>query len=433
MRRFSVSISARVRPELRDGEVVLQRVSLSAWYLKVLQETIFAEIIAYNLRSAMNTLFTTYIHQLPKWPNFEWDPNPLFAPLEQAHSHQQRLLKRMQHLGFTFRREAELETLTEDIIKSSEIEGEKLNTAQVRSSVARRLGMEVGGLQLADRNVEGVVEMMLDATTKFSEPLTQGRLFAWHTALFPQGRSGMRPISVGAWRTDSSGPMQVISGPIGKEHVHFEAPRAERLPQEMAFFLDWFEGGSEGDWLVKAGLAHLWFVTLHPFEDGNGRIARAIADMALARSERRPERFYSMSAQIRRERSRYYEILERTQKGGLDVTPWMEWFLGCLARAIQGAEVTVAPVERRGRFWDSIATLSLNDRQRNVLSRLLDDFEGKLTSSKWAKLAKCSQDTATRDIADLVQRDVLKRNPGSGRATNYSLIEPNPSGPGDRL
>lgn len=368
--------------------------------------------------------YLTYIHELPQWPNFQWNRSQLVNILTEVHRQQDLLLDRMQHLGFIFRRETELKTLTEDVLKSSEIEGEKLSSAQVRSSVARRLGMDVGGLQTVDRNVEGVVEMMLDATRNYSERLTQERLFGWHAALFPTGRSGMRLITVGTWRTDNSGPMQVVSGPTGREHVHYEAPRAEKLPQEMATFLEWFEGENEGDWIVKAALAHLWFVTIHPFEDGNGRIARAIADMALARSENRPERFYSMSAQIRQERKEYYEILERTQKGSLDVTPWMAWFLGCLQLAIQGANVTVAAVERRGRFWDSIATLRLNERQQKVLNLLLDDFEGNLTTSKWAKLAKCSQDTAARDISDLVERGVLKRNPGGGRATSYSVVEP---------
>lgn len=371
--------------------------------------------------------YTTYIHQLPKWPALEWKSEQLRGLLTDVHREQDLLLDRMENLGFTFRRETELKTLTEDVLKSSEIEGEKLNSAQVRSSVARRLGMDAGGLQTVDRSVEGVVEMMLDATQKYAEPLTAERLFAWHAALFPTGRSGMRAITVGAWRTDSSGTMQVISGPIGREHVHYEAPLATTLSDEMLAFLEWFEGENEQDWILKAAVAHLWFVTIHPFEDGNGRIARAIADMALARSERRPERFYSMSAQIRQERNSYYETLERTQKGTLDISHWMQWFLECLKRAIQGAEVTVAAVERRGRFWESIATLKLNDRQRQVLSLLLDDFEGNLTTKKWAKLGNCSQDTATRDILDLVTRGVLKRNPGVGRATSYSAVEPSPT------
>lgn len=386
--------------------------------------TYFAEIVDYNLRKTLMEPYTTYIHQLPKWPILELRRDQVADHLAEAHCQQDLLLERMQNLGFSFRRETELKTLTEDVLKTSEIEGEKLSSAQVRSSVARRLGMDVGGLQTVDRNVEGVVEMMLDATQNFKERLTQERLFGWHAALFPAARSGMRSIKVGTWRTDDSGPMQVVSGPLGREHIHYEAPSAERLPQEMSTFLDWFEGENERDWIVKAGLAHLWFVTIHPFEDGNGRIARAIADMALARSENRPERFYSMSAQIRQERNNYYEILEQTQKGTLDVTLWMEWFLGCLERAIKGAEVTVAAVERRGRFWESIATLKLNERQQRVLGLLLDDFEGNLTTSKWAKLTKSSQDTAARDILDLVNRGVLKRNPGGGRATSYSPVEP---------
>ena len=286
-------------------------------------------------------------------------------------------------------------TLTQDVLKSSEIEGEILDIDQVRSSLARRLGLDIGALTPADRHVEGVVEMMLDATQKYQDPLTEERLFGWHAALFPTGRSGMQKIRVGDWRDDSSGPMQVVSGPIGKERVHYQAPPAERLPAEMSQFLDWFNGPASIDPVLKAALAHLWFVTIHPFDDGNGRIARAIADLALARSEQSPKRFYSMSAQIRLERNDYYEILERTQKGTLDVTAWMQWFLGCLDRAFDGAEATLAGVLRKARFWESHSGESFNDRQQKIVNRLLDGFEGKLTSSKWAKLAKCSQDTAT--------------------------------------
>jgi Fic family protein len=327
----------------------------------------------------------------------------------------------MDALGFKLRQEAVLTTLTEDVIKSSEIEGEQLDAVQVRSSIARRLGMNIGGLRPVDRNVEGVVEMMLDATSHYDQPLTAERLFGWHASLFPTSRSGMRQIKVGAWREDHSGPMQVVSGPIGRERVHFEAPVAEKLNREMQVFLDWFDESTKTDWVAKAGLAHLWFVTIHPFDDGNGRIARAMTDMALARSEKSAQRFYSMSAQIRQERAAYYDVLETTQQGTMDITPWMEWFLGCLRRAIEGAQATLATVLFKARFWETFADVSIHDRQRLVLNRLLDGFEGKLTTSKWAKLAKCSHDTALRDILALVERGVLIRNPKGGRSTSYDL------------
>jgi Fic family protein len=284
--------------------------------------------------------------------------------------------------------------------------------------------MDIGGLTPDDRNVEGIVEMMLDATRRYAEPLAAERLFAWHAALFPTGRSGMTRIRAGAWRDDSTGPMQVVSGPVGKERVHFQAPAAERVDHEMRLFLDDFNAGTDMDPVLKAALAHLWFVTVHPFDDGNGRIARAIADMALARSENSPQRFYSMSAQIRQERDAYYDILEQTQKGTLDITPWMEWFLGCLGRAIDGAQTTLAAVLAKARFWEAMAGVALNERQRLVVNRLLDGFEGKLTSSKYARLTKCSQDTAARDIASLVEHRVLVRNSGGGRSTSYSLAKP---------
>ena len=309
------------------------------------------------------------------------------------------------------------------MLKSSEIEGEALDAEQVRSSIARRLGMDIGGLTPADRDVEGVVEMMLDATRGYDRPLTGERLFAWHASLFPTGRSGMTKIRVGAWRDDAGGPMEVVSGALGKERVHYVAPPAARLDAEIAAFLDWFDGETDIDPVLKAGLAHLWFVTVHPFDDGNGRIARAIADMALARSERSAQRFYSMSAQIRLERSAYYGTLEAAQKGGMDVTDWQAWFLGCLGRAIAGAQDMLASVLLKARFWERFATEALNDRQIAVINRLLDGFEGKLTSSKWAKLAKCSQDTAYRDILDLMERGVLQRNPGGGRSTSYGLAD----------
>jgi len=328
----------------------------------------------------------------------------------------------MEGLGLSLRSEASLQTLTEEVIKSSEIEGEILDRDQVRSSLARRLGMDIGALAPADRNVEGVVEMMLDATQNYSEPLTAERLFGWHAALFPTGRSGMHKIIVGAWRDDAKGPMQVVSGRIGKERIHYQAVPATRLDQEMDAFLTWFNAEPSTDPVLKAAIAHLWFVTIHPFDDGNGRIARAIADMALARSEGSPQRFYSMSAQIRLERNAYYEILEETQKGDLDITAWLTWFLSCLDRAFDGAEVVLSGVLKTARFWEKHAAAAFNERQRDMLNRLLGDFEGKLTSSKWAKIEKCSQDTALRDIASLVEQGVLKRDDHGGRSTSYSLV-----------
>jgi Fic family protein len=364
-----------------------------------------------------------YIHELPNWPNFQWDQRGLAKQLGAVRHRQGRLIGRMQALGFPLREEAVLQTLTEDVLKSSEIEGEILDKDQVRSSIARRLGMEAAALPSADRNVEGVVEMMLDATQKYQEELTEERLFGWHASLFPTGRSGMRKIIVGAWRDEKSGPMQVVSSPYGRERVHYEAPVAGRLDSEMQVFLDWFNGAEDIDLVLKAALAHLWFVTIHPFEDGNGRIARAIADMSLARSEQSTQRFYSMSAQIRFERNAYYDLLESTQKGDLDINPWIEWFLGCLDRAFDGAEKTLAVVFNKADFWKKHLAASLNDRQRDIVNRLLDGFDGKLTSSKWAVLEKCSPDTALRDIADLVGRDILKKDEGGGRSTSYSLAD----------
>jgi Fic family protein len=363
-----------------------------------------------------------YIYERPDWPAFRWDEAQLAAQLASVRHRQGRLIGRMETLGFPLRAEANLQTLTEEVLKSSEIEGEVLDKAQVRSSIARRLGMDIAGLVPADRNVEGIVEMMLDATERYAAPLDAERLFAWHAALFPTGRSGMARIVVGAWRTAESGPMQVVSGPAGRERVHFQAPAADRIDADMRDFLDWFESPStRADAVIKAGIAHLWFVTIHPFEDGNGRIARAVADMALARSEGTSQRFYSMSAQIRVERAAYYDALEATQKGDLDVTAWLAWFLACLDRAFDGAETILASVLRKARFWDANAGSPLNDRQRALVNRLLDGFEGKLTSSKWAKLAKCSQDTALRDIEDLVSRNILVRDPAGGRSSSYSL------------
>jgi Fic family protein len=327
----------------------------------------------------------------------------------------------MEALGFSLKKEAELATRTLDVLKSSEIEGEKLNAEQVRSSIARRLGMDIAGAVPADRDVEGVVEMMLDATQNFDKPLTEEGLLSWHAGLFPTGRSGLRKITVGAWRNDAGGPMQVVSGPAGKEKVHYEAPAAVFLDSEMSRFIGWANKNDRTDLVLRSALAHLWFVTIHPFDDGNGRIARAIADWLLARSENSAQRFYSMSAQIRKERDAYYHILEKTQKGTLDATPWMEWFLGCLDRAFDATESTLASVLRKVRFWEKIAGTAVNERQRVVLNRMLDGFEGKLTSTKWAKIGKCSPDTALRDVQYLIDKDVLVKDAAGGRSTSYSL------------
>ncbi len=365
---------------------------------------------------------STYIHELPDWPRFRWSHETLSALLAAVRHRQGRLIGRMESLGFQLRDEAVLQSLTEEVLKSSEIEGERLDREQVRSSIARRLGMDIGALASIDRNVEGVVEMMLDATQNYRARLTEERLFGWHAALFPTGRSGMSKITVGSWRTREAGPMQVVSGPIGGEHVHFEAPAAERVPDEMFAFLARFDAVDGIDPVIFAAVAHCWFVTIHPFEDGNGRIARAIAEMALARSEATSRRFYSMSSQIRIERNSYYETLERTQKGDLDITEWIVWFLRCLDSALASAETTLASVLRKAQFWNVHADDNLNDRKRLVVNRLLNGFEGKLTSSKYAALAKCSQDTAARDIDDLCGKAILARDPAGGRSTSYSLI-----------
>ncbi len=365
----------------------------------------------------------TYLWEKDQWPNFRWDEAQLSKLLATVSHEQGRLQGKMEALGFDLRNEAHLRTLTEDVVKSSEIEGEHLDPDQVRSSIARRLGTDIAGLVPADRDVEGVVEMMLDATEKFDEPLTEERLYSWHAALFPTGRNGMVRIIAGAWRDDHNGPMQVVSGPIGREKVHYEAPPAERIANEMVRFLAWFADPGDKHPLLVAALAHLWFVTIHPFDDGNGRIARAIADMALARSEKTRQRFYSMSSQIRVERKDYYRVLEWTQKGNMDVTRWQEWFLGCLHRTIEGSAKTLDAVMFKAWFWNRFAKEPFNQRQIKVMNKLLDGFEGKLTSSKWAKIAKCSQDTASRDIKDLIECGALKKDPGGGRSTSYSLIE----------
>lgn len=365
----------------------------------------------------------TYIHEKPGWPEFTWDSDALASALASVRHKQGRLLGRMEALGFDLRTEASLSVLTSDVVKSSAIEGEMLDPGQVRSSIARRLGLDVAGLPKAGRTVEGVVEMMLDATRNFENRLTKTRLFDWHASLFPTGRSGMRRITVGAWRGETSGPMQVVSGPLGREKVHFEAPHANRLEFEMKRFVTWFNAPSLVDPVLRAGIAHFWFVTIHPFEDGNGRIARAIADMALARADGTSDRFYSMSSQIATERKEYYLRLEGAQRADTDSTRWFAWFLACLGRAIDGAEDALAVVLYKARLWQRINRHPVNDRQRLVINRMLNGFEGFLTTSKYAKLAKCSTDTALRDILDLRRRGVLVQNAGAGRSTSYRLAD----------
>jgi len=364
-----------------------------------------------------------YIYEDPEWPKLRWNDARLSPLLAEVRHRQGRLLGRMEGLGFRLRAEATLTTLTSDVIKSSAIEGERLDVDEVRSSIARRLGLDFGAMKAASRDVEGVVEMMLDATQNYAEPLVAERLFAWHASLFPTGRSGMGKITVGAWRPAEIGPMQLVSGPIGKERVHFEAPPADKLADEMAQFLEWFASENGIDPVLKAGVAHFWFVTIHPFEDGNGRIGRAIADMALARAEGAAERFYSMSAQIEAERKEYYLHLERSQRGDTDITIWLEWFLRCLGRAVGGAEEALASILRKAKIWERINQAPVNGRQRKVINRLLDGFEGKLSTSKYAKLAKCSADTALRDIKNLLERGVLIQDEGGGRNTSYHLAE----------
>lgn len=363
----------------------------------------------------------TWIWQRPDWPQWRFDAASLVEPLAQVHRAQGHLAGRMAELGLAQRDQATLQALTQEVITTSAIEGEALNLDAVRSSIARRLGVDIGALAPADRHVDGVVDMVLDATQHHAQPLTTERLFGWHAALFPTGFSGRVRIQVGAWRNDAAGPMQVVSGPVGREKVHFQAPPAASLPAETAAFLQWFNATPAGDALIHAGLAHLWLVTLHPFDDGNGRISRAVGDMALARAEGSAQRFYSLSAQIQRERKQYYEQLETTQRGTLDVTPWLSWFLACLLRAVQGADGLLAGVLDKAQFWQRWAGTPMNPRQTAVLNHMLDGMEGKLTNAKWAALGKCSADTALRDINDLLARGVLRRLEGGGRSTGYVL------------
>ena len=365
----------------------------------------------------------SFIHELPDWPRLRWDMERLAGQLADVRHRQGRLLGHMLALGFDLRAEASLSTLTADVVKTSAIEGEHLDAAEVRSSIARRLSVDAGGAGPASRDVEAIVEVMLDATQNFQAPLTQERLFGWHSALFPAARSGMQRITVGAWRTGERGAMQVVSGPVHAPRVHFEAPHASRVPAEMDAFLSWFESPPQADPVLISAAAHFWFVTIHPFEDGNGRIARAIADLALARADGTAQRFYSMSAQIEAERKDYYLILERSQRGTTDITPWMEWYLACLGRALNAATGTLATTLRKAHVWERANRFPLNPRQRQVLNRLLDGFEGKLTTSKYAKLAKCSEDTALRDIRSLIEYGVFHQNDAGGRSTSYAVAE----------
>lgn len=362
-----------------------------------------------------------YIYQQDDWPNFIWNSDEFVRLLSEARNLQGRLFGKMESLGFDLRNEAFLDTLTLDVLKSSEIEGEFLNSDQVRSSVARKLGMEIAGSVESDRDVDGVVEMIIDATQNCFKPLTKERLFDWHAALFPTGRSGMSKIIVADWRKDTTGPMQVVSGAMGKEKVHFQAPDASRVDNEVSMFLDWFNNNIENDLVLKAAIAHLWFVTIHPLDDGNGRIARALTDMLLAQSDKSTQRFYSMSAQIRLERKQYYEILEKTQKGNLDITEWIKWFLNCLINSLKSTDIVLNRVLFKAEFWRKHSNTIINERQKKLLNNILDGFEGKLTSSKWAKIAKCSKDTAIRDINDLISKDILKKEEGGGRSTSYVL------------
>lgn len=363
-----------------------------------------------------------YIWQSPKWPNWQYDLAALAEPLTAVSRAQGLLLGRLADVGMALRDEASLAALTEDVVQTSAIEGETLSIASVRSSVARRLGVDISALAPVDRHVEGVVDMVLDATSNATAPLITERLLGWHAALFPPGYSGISRIRVGSWRDDSTDPMQVISGSIGRAKVHFKAPPANCLPAEMNRFLTWLnDTNAKEPALVRAGLGHLWFVTLHPFDDGNGRIARAVGDLLLTRADGSPQRFYSLSTQIQRERKSYYDILERTQKGEMDVTAWLKWFLAALLKAVEQAHITLDQVLLKARFWQQAATIPMNERQIKVLNRLLDGFEGKLTSSKWAALAKCSNDTALRDITELLQHEVFKKSPAGGRSTSYEI------------
>jgi len=362
-----------------------------------------------------------YLYNNQNWPIFEWNSEKLLPLLSYVRNRQGKLIGKMGALGFELRNEANLEILTQEIIKSTEIEGEILDRDQVRSSIARRLGLDISGLVYSERNVDGIVDLMIDATKNFDKELNKERLLSWHAALFPTGQSGMYKIITGQWRDDSTGPMQVVSGALGKEKVHYQAPPAAQIENEMRIFLDWFNLEQNTDLVMKAAIAHLWFVTIHPFEDGNGRISRALSELFLARSDEQSYRFYSMSAQIRKERNSYYDILEKTQKSGLDITNWLEWFLNCLLHAIENSEKLLEKIIYKHYFWLKNSKININDRQRKILNMLMDDFEGVLNTTKWAKIGKCSQDTALRDIQDLIEKGILIKSEQGGRSTNYEM------------
>ena len=361
-----------------------------------------------------------YLHEYDNWWDFRYDKGRVMNELGRIRAKQGLLLGRMMSLGFDFQDEALLPALTMELTSSSEIEGENLDFKQVRSSIARRLGIETAGMVEASRYVEGVVMMLLDATTHYDEPLTDKRLFGWHNVLFPSGMSGLYQIEVARYR---SGEMQVVSGPMGREKVHYQAPSPERVPQEMERFIHWINSDSGIDDVIKAAIAHLWFVTIHPFDDGNGRIARALTDMLLARSEHTSKRFYSMSAKIKLQRNIYYDTLEHTQRGDGDITDWILWFLQCFDQALDGTNETLSNVLDKARYWEYFAHLTVNERQRKLINMQFDGFFGKLTSGKWAKIAKCSSDTALNDIKDLLEKGMLVKNGEGGRSTNYSLTE----------
>lgn len=360
-----------------------------------------------------------YIHERKDWPDFTWDEAGLSTLLAEARHEQGLLLGQMASLGFEIREEASLIALTQDAVNTAEIEGEILNPRSVRSSIARRLGLEDASATSFDRNVDGLVEVLLDATKKYNQPLSEDRLFGWHAALFPAGRSGIKRIAAGEWRNDEMGPMQVVSGPLGREKVHFQAPGHERLADEMKRFISWFNASDSLDSVIKSALSHFYFVTIHPFDDGNGRIARAIGDMQLAKADKTDLRFYSMSSQIQKEKKSYYDTLEQCQKGPLDISAWVHWYLDCFLRAINGSKSILKSTLGKASFWKQHSDDKFNSRQKLMLNRLLDGFDGKLTSTKWAKISKCSQDTAQRDINDLIDRCLLEKGEAGGRSTSY--------------
>lgn len=369
-------------------------------------------------------IMTTYIYQQPGWPRFRWNSDAIIQPLASARHMQGILTGKMEALGFRLKNEAILETLTTEVMKTSEIEGQILNLDQVRSSIARKLGIDIPGLVPSDRSVDGIVEVMLDATQNYEKALTRERLFGWHSALFPYGWSGMYRIVTGKWRDDSTGPMQVVSGALGKEKVHYQAPPAGLVDKEMRAFITWFNRSTAVDMLLKSALAHLWFITIHPFEDGNGRIARALSEMLLARSDNSQMRFYSMSSQIKADRKKYYDILENTQRGTLDITRWLVWYFNCLGSALNSSEIILSKVLTKHRFLGKISSEALNQRQILMINKLLDEFEGHLTTLKWARIARCSQDTALRDVQDLMNKKILRQNPAGGRSTSYVINFP---------